>query len=89
MVDCADGGSHRPESGAEPGRPLAQVLRLGWSRQTAKGFFLRAEDFFSFARRQRDIAREMHETAERFDELEHVRFTRDLLAAPERYWRHL
>lgn len=24
-----------------------------------------------------------------FEDLEHVQFTRDFLAAPERYWRHL
>jgi predicted ATPase len=32
-------------------RELAAALRLVWSRRTARGFFLRAEDFFGFAKR--------------------------------------
>lgn len=36
-------------------RPLAMQLRLGWSRRTGKGFFLRAEDFFNFIRRNKEM----------------------------------
>jgi predicted ATPase len=32
-------------------RALAGELRLAWARRTHRGFFLRAEDFFGFARR--------------------------------------
>ena len=32
-------------------RELAGALRLVWSRRTPRGFFLRAEDFFGFAKR--------------------------------------
>lgn len=32
-------------------RDLAYALKLVWSRRTARGFFLRAEDFFGFAKR--------------------------------------
>ena len=32
-------------------RELASALRLVWSRRTSRGFFLRAEDFFGFAKR--------------------------------------
>src|SRR5438874_5186548 len=32
-------------------RKLAGALRLVWSRRTRRGFFLRAEDFFGFAKR--------------------------------------
>jgi predicted ATPase len=32
-------------------RYLSYALRLVWSRHTARGFFLRAEDFFGFAKR--------------------------------------
>jgi predicted ATPase len=32
-------------------RELAGVLRLTWNRMTSRGFFLRAEDFFGFAKR--------------------------------------
>ena len=32
-------------------RELAEALRLVWNRRTSRGFFLRAEDFFGFAKR--------------------------------------
>src|SRR5258705_4967775 len=32
-------------------RALAKALRLVWTRRTPRGFFLRAEDFFGFAKR--------------------------------------
>jgi len=32
-------------------RQLAKYLRLSWHKRTRKGFFLRAEDFFGYARR--------------------------------------
>jgi predicted ATPase len=32
-------------------RVLGDALRLVWSRRTSRGFFLRAEDFFGFAKR--------------------------------------
>ena len=32
-------------------RELAAVLKLVWNRRTTRGFFLRAEDFFGFAKR--------------------------------------
>ena len=33
-----------------PQRALARQLKLVWSRRTSRGFFLRAEDFFGFAK---------------------------------------
>ena len=41
-------------------RSLAKALRLAWAHRTHRGFFLRAEDFFGFARslsRERDAFR--------------------------------
>ncbi len=32
-------------------RKLAQYLRLAWTKRTLKGFFLRAEDFFGYAKK--------------------------------------
>ncbi len=49
-------------------RPLADALRLVWSKRTSRGFFLRAEDFFNFSRRNREIATEMQGFADRFDD---------------------
>lgn len=35
----------------QPVRALADALRLSWTKRTRRGFFLRAEDFFGYARR--------------------------------------
>jgi predicted ATPase len=36
-------------------RKFAQHLQLSWQKRTHKGFFLRAEDFFGFARKLAQI----------------------------------
>ncbi|MDB4879919.1 MAG: hypothetical protein JWL60_1365 [Gemmatimonadetes bacterium] len=48
-------------------RELAGALRLVWSRRTTRGFFLRAEDFFGFAKR---VSRLRAEMLQRIGELE-------------------
>ena len=48
-------------------RRLASALRLVWSRRTPRGFFLRAEDFFGFARR---LSQMRSELLRRLEELE-------------------
>lgn len=57
----AESVSHDP--GLSSLRQLALYMRLTWSKRTRRGFFLRAEDFFGFARRmshiQDDLRREM------------------------------
>lgn len=35
-----------------PARELGDALRLGWSARSKRGFFLRAEDYFGFVKRQ-------------------------------------
>ena len=42
-------------------RALARALRLVWNRRTARGFFLRAEDFFGFAKRISAMRAEFHQ----------------------------
>lgn len=42
-------------------RSLARSLRLVWTRRTSRGFFLRAEDFFGFAKRLSAMRRELLE----------------------------
>lgn len=49
-------------------RPLAQAMRLSWAPRTAKGFSLRAEDFFNFARRNRDLSAELAGYAAQHDD---------------------
>ena len=40
-------------------RRLAALLTMVWDRRTHRGFFLRAEDFFGFARRMKNLKGEM------------------------------
>jgi predicted ATPase len=40
-------------------RQVARHLKLAWNRRTHRGFFLRAEDFFGFARRMSQIQAEL------------------------------
>lgn len=42
-------------------RALASALRLTWGARTRRGFFLRAEDFFGYARRVERLKAEMHD----------------------------
>lgn len=48
-------------------RKLAAALRLAWTRRTHRGFFLRAEDFFGFARA---LSRSRDEFRQRVAEIE-------------------
>ncbi len=48
-------------------RALGDALRLVWSRRTSRGFFLRAEDFFGFAKR---VSQMRSELLQRLAELE-------------------
>lgn len=51
-------------------RRLGKALRLSWAKRTARGFFLRAEDFFGFtkrlARMRAELLVEMREAAEQY-----------------------
>ena len=49
-------------------RPLADSLRLIWNVKTRRGFFLRAEDFFGYARRMSQLRAEMEAEAQRIRE---------------------
>jgi predicted ATPase len=49
-------------------RELAKKLRLAWHKKTRRGFFLRAEDFFGYARRLAQTREEMERELERIDE---------------------
>jgi len=44
-----------------PLRKLARYFRLAWTKRTRKGFFLRAEDFFGYARSMRQTREELEE----------------------------
>src|SRR5215217_2943510 len=52
-------------------RALAKSFKLSWTQRTPKGFFLRAEDFFGFAKRLAQMRAEFQrEIAEREQEYE-------------------
>lgn len=48
-------------------KTLAKQLNFVWQKRTHRGFFLRAEDFFNFARRMHDKVKELTAIAEEFE----------------------
>jgi len=59
--------SPREDATLSAQRKLAAALHLAWNRKTHRGFFLRAEDFFGFAR---SLSRTRDEMRQRVAELE-------------------
>ena len=57
----------RDDDTLAPQRALARALRLAWSHRTRRGFFLRAEDFFGFAK---SLSRMREEMQQRMTDLE-------------------
>jgi len=55
-VGSAD--AHRDDS-LKPLQELARKFKLTWAKRTHKGFFLRAEDFFGFAKRMGQMRAEL------------------------------
>lgn len=53
--------SVRTDKSLAPLRKLAQYLRLSWTKRTRKGFFLRAEDFFGYAKSMRQTREELEQ----------------------------
>jgi predicted ATPase len=51
-----------------PLRRLAKYLRLVWEKHTHRGFFLRAEDFFGYAKKIRQTAEELRQQMNQVDE---------------------
>lgn len=49
-------------------RKLAQHFKLSWQIRTHKGFFLRAEDFFGFAKRMRQMREELENDLRAIDD---------------------
>jgi predicted ATPase len=48
----------------QPARTLANHLQLVWNKRTNRGFFLRAEDFFGYAKRMAKLRAEMQNDLE-------------------------
>jgi predicted ATPase len=81
LLEAIAAGSRLPAvGGAEvaddetlgPARALASTWEFGWQHKIRQGFFLRAEDFFNFARRTNQLRADMAALAE-----EHARAAED------------
>lgn len=53
------GRSVERDDSLKPARAFAKFLRFTWSKRTHRGFFLRAEDFFNYARKTGEMVKEM------------------------------
>ena len=60
--------SVRTDQTLAPIRKLAQYFRLAWNKRTRKGFFLRAEDFFGYAKSMRQKREELEQDLSNVDE---------------------
>lgn len=59
--------SVRTDKTLAPVRKLAQYFRLAWNKRTHKGFFLRAEDFFGYAKSMRMTREELEQDLSKVD----------------------
>lgn len=77
-------------------RKLAQHFRLAWQKRTHKGFFLRAEDFFGYAKQMRqthdefqqdlkDVKREYKDRSQYAAALASLPYNNELAAIQRRY----
>jgi predicted ATPase len=64
--------STRTDQTLGPARELAKYLKLAWKKRTHRGFFLRAEDFFGYAKRlnqmQSDLEADLSEIDQEYKE---------------------
>ena len=61
-------------------REFSKYIRLAWNKRTRKGFFLRAEDFFGYARRMAQLQAEMRLEMQAVDREYEGRFSRQYMA---------
>jgi predicted ATPase len=65
-------------------RKLSMCYRLAWKKRTHKGFFLRAEDFFGYAKKMRQTQEELQRELANVDDdyKERSKFAADLARQP-------
>lgn len=80
--------AHRDETLAGV-RNLARQIKLTWKQRTHKGFFLRAEDFFGYAKRLAQMRAELERELERVDETYAGRSAHAISLAKMPYQREL
>src|SRR5512135_589675 len=59
--------STRTDKSLVNARELAKYFKLSWTKRTKRGFFLRAEDFFGYAKRLNQMRAEMEADLEEVD----------------------
>ena len=76
--------SVRTDASLAPLRKLARYFRLAWTKRTRKGFFLRAEDFFGYAKSMRQTKEEFQQELENIkDEYKgHSNYAKALASMP-------
>jgi predicted ATPase len=60
--------STRSDQSLTHARELAKYFKLSWTKRTHRGFFLRAEDFFGYAKRVNQMHAEMENDLHEIDE---------------------
>ena len=65
-LPTAGGHDIASDDSLAPARELGNWLRLGWSKRTRHGFFLRAEDFFAWQRRINTNQTELGDLADKY-----------------------
>ena len=60
--------STRSDKSLAQARELAKYFKLSWTKRTRRGFFLRAEDFFGYAKRLNQMRTEMEADLGEIDE---------------------
>jgi len=70
-------------------RRLAQALKLAWGKRTHRGFFLRAEDFFGYARQLNQVRADLERDLKAVDEDYRGRSNFAVLQAKLPYQREL
>jgi len=73
-------------------RRLSQYFRLAWAKRTHKGFFLRAEDFFGYAKSmkqtQEELSRDLAAVDDEYESAGRSKFAADLARLPYRNESH-
>jgi predicted ATPase len=69
-VDAVTVGSEslRTDKSLADVRRLAQAFKLAWGKRTHRGFFLRAEDFFGYARQMNQVKADLEKDLSAVDE---------------------
>lgn len=85
-IPAVGGETLRSDKTLDAVRPLADYMRLVWTKRNKQGFFLRAEDFFGFAKRIQQLEADLKAEEERiqaeYNESGRSEFARGLQLGP-------